>query len=71
MGGAALMIACRNPTIFSSMSAIAPRCSISSPKSLLAVAAMHEYFIDPEEAKQFDCVEAIRLCKTVPPGLVD
>lgn len=32
---------------------------------------MREYFADPEEAKLFDCVEAIRLCKTVPPGLVD
>jgi S-formylglutathione hydrolase len=58
--GGALMIAAKTQN-YQSVSAIAPRCSPSSPGSLQAVTAMREYFDGQLElARQYDCTEVIK-----------
>jgi len=73
-GGAAVMFAARNPTLYKSFSALCPRCNITNPGSTLAVDAMQEYFGDNLEAgKQFDCTEVILACENLrlSNGLID
>lgn len=72
-GGAALMIAARNPGMFKSVTAFAPITHPTTAKQFCAQ-AFAKYFANADDAKHFDTVEVLTSggkSIKLPPGFVD